>query len=147
VLVSAALARRRERHGRVTRLEEYMLQLRNRIIALGSLADLATVDDVGDTSAPVGDEPADVEAEIYTKPGTGPVTSSLHRGRARVGWPAAGIDICGDGCFMCFYPNHYDKVFHQNHIVYVQATCGDGAWVRDNYGNDGMMRKGALYNW
>ncbi len=48
---------------------------------------------------------------------------------------------------MCFYPNNYDKVFHQNHIVNVVAICGDAAWVRDNYGNDGMMRKDALYNW
>jgi hypothetical protein len=107
------------------------------------LADLAPVEDVGDTSEPVGDDPGD----IYVKPGSGPITTSLHTGRARVGWPAAGIDICGDGCFLCFYPREYDKVFHQNHIVRVVAICGDAAWVRDNYGNDGMMRKDALYNW
>jgi len=108
------------------------------------VSDLAPVEDVGDTP-----EPVDVLPEDYYKPGTGPVTSSLHRGRARVGWPAAGIDICADGggCWVCYYPGPYDKVFHQNHIVYVQAICGDAAWVRDNYGNHGMMRKDALYNW
>jgi hypothetical protein len=104
--------------------------------------DEAAPADTDDTS-----DPADMESDVYAKPGSGPVTTSLSRGRARVGWPAAGIDICGDGCFMCFYPNEYDKVFHQNHIVNVLAICGDAAWVQDNYGNDGMMRKDALYNW
>ena len=107
-----------------------------------ALADFAQTEDVHDTSEPVGDQPADVY-----KPGTGPIVSSVGRGRARVGWPAAGIDICGDGCWTCFYPNAYDKVFHQNHIVYVVAICGDAAWVYDHYGNEGMMRKDALYNW
>jgi hypothetical protein len=37
-------------------------------------------------------------------------------------------------------------VFHDGHIVNVLAICGDAAWVRDAYGNDGMMRKDALYN-
>ena len=106
------------------------------------LADLDQVDDVADTS-----EPRDVMPDDIYKPGTGPIVSSVGRGRARVGWPAAGIDICSDGCFMCFYPNNYDKVFHQNHIVYVVAICGDAAWVYDHYGNEGMMRKDALYNW
>jgi len=76
-----------------------------------------------------------------------PMTAALTTGRARVGWSAAGIDICGDGCFLCFYPNAYDKVFHAGHIVNVVAICGDAAWVRDNHGNDGMMRKDALYNY
>ena len=102
-----------------------------------AIADLAQVDDTGD--------PSELSDALDAK--GGPVTSSLHTGRARVGWPSAGIDICGDGCFLCFYPNSYDKVFHQNHIVNVVAICGDAAWVRDNYGNDGMMRKDALYNW
>jgi hypothetical protein len=88
----------------------------------------------------------DVPPEGY-KPGTGPITTSLHRGRARVGWPAAGIDLCHDFCLSCFYPRTYDKVFHQNHIVYVDTICGDAAMIHDNYGNRGMMRKDALYNW
>jgi hypothetical protein len=108
------------------------------------IADRAPAD-VGDTSGSADGVPEEIDA----KPGPGTAPASLHRGRARVGWPAAGIDICADSgaCWVCFYPNAYDKVFHQNHIVYVKDICGDAAWVRDNYGNEGMMRKDALYNW
>src|SRR5262245_40028037 len=46
-----------------------------------------------------------------------PISVALTTGRARVGWPSAGIDLCGGECFICFYQNDYDKVFHQGHIV------------------------------
>ena len=135
-------------------------------LALSSLAACMQDEDFGAT---IADEQAEIaagdEAERATDPGNTseldqidevavwdqgrPTTAALNTGRARVGWPAAGIDICTaeGGCLFCSYPDAYDKVFHDGHIVNVLAVCGDAAWVRDAYGNDGMMRKDALYNY